>query len=260
VLLVVLGGTAASVLSALPLELPALGLQGSTSLEVRLAELQPAAGLVEAVVQGSNQKIYLRPGAVVTGADVTSARVIDAGAGRYSVGVAFSAAGSNRLAESTKIHLGRPVAILLNGRLIAAPVVRSMIRDNAVISGDFTREEADRIAAGFGTPAASASPAAQERVKGNDADVVLPEALYKPRPQYTPAAMDAKIQGVVELSAVVRADGTVGEVTVTQSLDTQYGLDDAAVAAVEQWTFKPGTKGGRAVDVEIHLSIRFTLA
>ena len=65
---------------------------------------------------------------------------------------------------------------------------------------------------------------------------------------------------VVELSAVVRADGTVGEVAVTQSLDTTYGLDDAAVAAVEQWTFTPGTKDGRAVDVEIRLTIRFTLA
>jgi len=260
VLLLVVTGTAAAVLSALPLELPALGLQGRTSLEIRLAELQPAAGLVEAVVEGSNQKVYLRPETVVTGADVTGASVIDAGAGHYSVGVAFTAAGSNRLAESTKIHMGRPVAIVLNGRVIAAPVVRSMIRDSAVISGDFSKAEADRIVAGFGTPAASASPAAQDRVKGGDPGVVLPEAINKTSPQYTPAAMEAKIQGVVVLSAVVRADGTVGDVTVTQSLDTQYGLDDAAVAAVEQWTFKPGTKDGRAVDVEIHLSIRFTLA
>lgn len=261
VLLAVLGGTAAAVLSALPLDLPALGLQGGTTLEVRLAETQPGAGLLEAVVQGSSQKVYLWKGSIVTGADVTSARVIDAGGGRYSVGVAFSAAGSNRLAESTKIHVGKPVAILLNGRVIAAPVVRGQIRDSAVISGDFTREEADRIVAGFGAPGAAAAPApAQERVKGGDPGVVLPVAQFKPRPQYTPAAMDAKIQGVVELSAVVKSDGTIDEVVVTQSLDTQYGLDDAAVAAVQQWTFTPGTKDGRAVDVEIHLTIRFTLA
>jgi len=259
VLLLVVTGTAAAVLSALPLDLPAL--QSATALEVRLAESSPAAGLVEAVVQGTDRKVYLRPGAVVTGADVTSAQVIDAGGGRYSVGVAFSATASNRLAESTKIHLGRPVAILLNGRVIAAPVVRSMIRDSAVISGDFSKDEAERIAAGFGRPGAAAAPRpGQERVKGDDPGVVLPVAQFKPSPQYTPAAMEAKVQGVVEISAVVRADGTVDEVVVTRSLDTQYGLDDAAVAAVEQWTFKPGTKDGRAVDVEIHLSIRFTLA
>ena len=260
VLLLVVTGTAAAVLSALPLDLPALGLQSATALEVRLAESSPAAGLVEAVVQGSDRKVYLQPGSIVTSADVTSAQVIDAGGGRYSVGVAFSAPASNRLAESTKIHLGRPVAILLNGRVIAAPIVRSMIRDSAVISGDFSKDEADRIAAGFGRPGAAAARPGRERVKGDDPGVVLPVAQFKPSPQYTPAAMEAKVQGVVELSAVVRADGTVDEVVVTRSLDTQYGLDDAAVATVQQWTFTPGTKNGHAVDVEIHLSIRFTLA
>jgi TonB family protein len=260
VLLLVVTGTAAAVLSALPLDLPALGLQSATALEVRLAESSPAAGLVEAVVQGSDRKVYLQPGSIVTSADVTSAQVIDAGGGRYSVGVAFSAPASNRLAESTKVHLGRPVAILLNGRVIAAPIVRSMIRDSAVISGDFSKDEADRIAAGFGRPGAAAARPGQERVKGDDPGVVLPVAQFKPRPQYTPAAMEAKVQGVVELSAVVRADGTVDEVVVTRSLDTKYGLDDTAVATVQQWTFTPGTKNGRSVDVEIHLSIRFTLA
>jgi len=130
-----------------------------------------------------------------------------------------------------------------------------------VISGDFTKAEADRIAAGFGRPGAAAAPRPQaERVKGDDPGVVLPVPQIKTSPQYTPAAMAAKIQGAVELSVVVKADGTVGDVVVTRSLDTQYGLDDAAVAAVQQWTFTPGTKGGRAVDVEVHLSIRFTLA
>ena len=260
VLLVVVAGTAATVLSALPLTLPPLGAQGSTSLEVRLAESQPGAGLVEAIVQGSNQKVYMQPGPVVTGADVTSARVVDAGGGRYSVSVSFSAGGSNRLAESTKIHMGRPVAILLNGRVIAAPVVRSMIRDGAVITGSFTREEADRIAAGFGAPGAAAAPgAAQDPVKATDSGVVMPVLLTDVRPRYTPEAMQAKIQGDVELELVVRADGSVTGVEVTRSLDATYGLDAAAVDAARQWTFKPGTKDGRPADVLVHLNMRFTL-
>jgi len=51
----------------------------------------------------------------------------------------------------------------------------------------------------------------------------------------------------------------VDDVTVTQSLDSTYGLDDAAVDAAEQWTFKPGTKDGQPVDVLVHLTMRFTL-
>jgi len=46
---------------------------------------------------------------------------------------------------------------------------------------------------------------------------------------------------------------------VTKSLDTVYGLDDAAVTAAGQWTFTPGTKDGHPVDVLVHLNMRFTL-
>ena len=107
------------------------------------------------------------------------------------------------------------------------------------------------------TPAAA--PPAAQRYKGDDPGVVPPTAVTKVKPHYTQAAMQAKIQGNVELTAVVREDGSVGEVTVVQSLDTVHGLDDAAVEAVRQWTFAPGTKDGQAVEVEIHMHMRFTL-
>jgi TonB family protein len=246
--------------SAFPLTLPARGAQGGTSLEVRLAASQPGPGLVEAVVQGSDRKVYMQPGAIVTGADVTSARVVAGGGGQYSVGIDFSAAGSSRLEASTRGHIGHPVAIVLNGRVLAAPVVRSPIRESAVISGNFTREEADRIVAGFAAPAAVAVPgAAQAPVTSADPGVVMPVLLTEVRPHYTAAALQAKIHGDVEMAVVVRGDGSVGDVTVTQSLDSTYGLDDAAVEAAQQWTFTPGTQHGRPVDVLVHVSMRFTL-
>jgi TonB family protein len=176
----------------------------------------------------------------------------------YSISVTFSVAGSNRLAEATKIHLGRPIAILLDGRVLSAPTVRSIIRGSAVISGDFTRGEAERIAAGL-TPRGAAAARGERPFTGQDAGVVLPALLTDVKPRYTPAAMQAKIQGDVELELVVRADGSVDNVTVTKSLDPVHGLDDAAVEAAAQWTFKPGTKDGRPADVLVHLNMRFTL-
>jgi TonB family protein len=149
------------------------------------------------------------------------------------------------------------VAILLNGRVIAAPVVRSMIRDSAVISGDFTRDEAEQIVAGFGVRAAAA--AAQAPFTAQDPGVTLPRLVSEVKPRYTPEAMQAKIQGDVELELLVAASGTVADITVTKSLDAVYGLDDAAVGAARQWTFTPGTKDGRPVDVLVHLNMRFTL-
>jgi preprotein translocase subunit SecD len=42
------------------------------------------------------------------------------------------------------------VLILIDGEVVAAPVVRSAVGDSAVISGDFSRSEAERIAEGIG--------------------------------------------------------------------------------------------------------------
>ena len=72
-------------------------------------------------------------------------------------------------------------------------------------------------------------------------------------------AMDAKIQGNVRLEAVVLEDGTVGTVRITKSLDTEHGLDVEAVNAMKQWTFKPGTKDGKAVPVQVEVEMTFTL-
>jgi TonB family protein len=79
------------------------------------------------------------------------------------------------------------------------------------------------------------------------------------KPQYTPEAMEARIQGTVRLEAVVLDTGEVGDVEVTESLDTVYGLDDEAVRAIRQWRFEPGTKDGKPVAVRIEVEMSFKL-
>src|SRR5262245_2470777 len=91
------------------------------------------------------------------------------------------------------------------------------------------------------------------------AATTMPILVKDVKPQYTDEAKAARIQGVVRLDAVVLTDGTVGDVTVTQSLDKEHGLDDQAVKAMKQWQFKPGTRGGKPVDVRISVEMSFTL-
>jgi TonB family protein len=55
------------------------------------------------------------------------------------------------------------------------------------------------------------------------------------------------------------ADGTVGDVTVVESLDTVFGLDAEAVRAAKQWLFNPGAKDGQAVAVSVTIEMTFTL-
>jgi periplasmic protein TonB len=89
--------------------------------------------------------------------------------------------------------------------------------------------------------------------------VALPTVVKQVRPDYTEAAKAARIEGNVGLQAVVLADGTVGEVSVKQSLDSVNGLDQQAVDALKQWLFKAGTKDGKPVAVRIAVEMTFTL-
>ena len=72
--------------------------------------------------------------------------------------------------------------------------------------------------------------------------VSSPSVLREVKPAYTAEAMRAKVQGTVWLQCVVMPDGTVGNVQVTKSLDSTFGLDQEAIKAAKQWRFKPGMR------------------
>jgi TonB family protein len=61
------------------------------------------------------------------------------------------------------------------------------------------------------------------------------------KPNYTPGAMRARIEGTVVMSAVVREDGTGRRDHDRKSLDATYGLDEEAIKALKLWKFEPGT-------------------
>ena len=88
-------------------------------------------------------------------------------------------------------------------------------------------------------------------------NVSEPVLVQQVQPQYTDEARAARVQGTVELRATVREDGTVKVDNVTKGLG--YGLDEAAVAAVEQWKFIPGKKDGKPVSVMTSILVNFAL-
>ena len=90
-------------------------------------------------------------------------------------------------------------------------------------------------------------------------DVTAPQIEKEVKPVYTESAKKERIQGLVGMDVVVLADGSVGDVTVTRSLDKEHGLDDESVKAVKQWRFVPGKKDGKAVSVLVEIDMTFTL-
>jgi protein TonB len=84
----------------------------------------------------------------------------------------------------------------------------------------------------------------------------LPEAVTKVPPNYPEGARKAGIEGTVQVQALVIEDGTVADCRIVQSIP---GLDQAAVAAVHQWRFKPAMAKGVPVSVWVVVPVRFSL-
>jgi TonB family protein len=87
--------------------------------------------------------------------------------------------------------------------------------------------------------------------------ITPPGLLREVKPQYTEDARRLGVEGDVVLEIVVRADGTVGPVTVLQRLGS--GLDERAVQAVRQWRFSPARRFGTPVDVLVEVAVEFKL-
>lgn len=86
-------------------------------------------------------------------------------------------------------------------------------------------------------------------------DVTPPEVETHVDAHYPDSAREKRAHGDVSLTLTVDADGKVSKVDVTQSGGAD--LDEAAIFAARQWTFRPATKGGKPVASRIKLPFHF---
>ena len=134
-----------------------LGAFGTTRLfaavrfEVRLAEEKPTPGLVVAQIGDSSRLIYLHPEIVVSNDDIEQAWVFQDPPG-FGVAVTFLPSGAQRMLQATTGHVGRPLAILIDGHVVSVPTLRAPISDSATINGAYSQAEAKRIADGIDRP------------------------------------------------------------------------------------------------------------
>ncbi len=88
--------------------------------------------------------------------------------------------------------------------------------------------------------------------------VTQPVPIFQPLPVYTDEARRNRVEGIVLLDVVIRADGRVDNARVLRGLG--YGLDESAIQTViTKWKFRPGTLQGRPVDVQASIEVRFRL-
>lgn len=116
---------------------------------------------------------------LVTGDDLRDPVVLraprDTPGGGYVVDARLRPAGAARLKAWTRASRGRYAAVVYNGRALAAVYVKAPVVYNVVVSGGFSRREADDVAAAL---AGGNLPAPVE---------VLEEGTYKPEPPPRPS-------------------------------------------------------------------------
>ena len=66
--------------------------------------------------------------------------------GQWEIGFELTGEGSDQFYNYTSTHIGQQMAIVLDGVVLSAPVVNAAIRDQGVISGQFTEAEANSLA------------------------------------------------------------------------------------------------------------------
>ncbi|MDR0678684.1 MAG: protein translocase subunit SecD [Puniceicoccales bacterium] len=105
------------------------------------AEAGPADGLL------------LRRTPELIGRDVKRAAAIVNQYGGYEIGLELTPEGAKKFERVTAENMGRPLAIVLDGKIYSAPLVRAVIRDGrAAISGHFGQREAVELASVLNNP------------------------------------------------------------------------------------------------------------
>ena len=125
---------------------PAENAAKQDAIEFFLAESQPADGLTKADVPGSQDPIYLHKESVLGPGDIESVRATKDAAKRPEIDVAFSEAGKQKMAKVTSENMGKRLAIVVGGKVIAAPHIISKIEGRARITGSFSQVEVDKLA------------------------------------------------------------------------------------------------------------------
>ncbi|HXJ82162.1 MAG TPA: protein translocase subunit SecD [Candidatus Methylomirabilis sp.] len=199
---------------------------------------------------GAERKIpyVVRKQTYLTGRDLSTARVsIDQNTSEPYVSVEFNAAGAKAFADLTDANVGKRLAIVLDGNVHSAPVIRERIPSGrAQITGGFTSQEATDLAIVL---RAGALPAPvnvlEERTVGPSlgADSIRRGLL---------STMTAALAVIVFMLIYYRLSGLIADVALTLNLVILM----AAMASFHATLTLPGIAGivltiGMAVDTNI---------
>ena len=87
--------------------------------------------------------------------------------------------------------------------------------------------------------------------------VSAPQVIFQVEPEFSEEARKAKTAGNVLVNLWVGTDGKPSHVHVIRGVG--MGLDEKAVAAVEQYRFRPAMENGKPVAVQLNVEVDFRI-
>jgi protein TonB len=169
--------------------------------------------------------------------------------------------------QVVEVKVVKPVARLLTqGRLLqprAIPknvvVFREAELPPEVSSGAGVFGGVDSLLGGLGEGATGVLPPppppkiSRTKVGGQVQEAKI---IARPNPIYPPLARQARIQGKVQLHAIIDKEGRVGELQVVSGHPL---LVKAALDAVQNWRYQPTVLNGEPVEVDTTIDVNFVL-
>ncbi|WP_297508228.1 protein translocase subunit SecD [uncultured Caulobacter sp.] len=117
-----------------------------TPEDIQAGRIPPGSVLMKSEDQYAPYYV-LKKRAVVSGEELTNANQTFDQNGRPAVGFAFNGAGSRKFADATTRNVGKKFAIVLDGKVLSAPVINGPIPGGSgIIQGNFTAESANELA------------------------------------------------------------------------------------------------------------------
>lgn len=109
-------------------------MQAQGALEIRAASNTAVAGWQQMPAPGG-EVVWVSTTTALTTADIARGEPRTDGNGQRTVGVVFTAEGARKMAQLSAAQVNRPIVLMLDGKVVWAPIVRSTIEKEAVLSG-----------------------------------------------------------------------------------------------------------------------------
>jgi hypothetical protein len=126
--------------------LPAPARKPRGKVEFRKAEKLPGDGLVKMTVPGQEDPVYVHPKAELTTEDIDTAKVgIDINRDPV-LEITFTQKGAEKMATLSKEHLGKPLAFLVEGKVVFAPKIMTKLSDRIIVTAKWSKAEVEQLA------------------------------------------------------------------------------------------------------------------